>query len=155
MKVRDKLIQLYKKLEVDTDLTYFSNRKLLQKLTYLVEVFGIDLGFRFGWYVHGPYDKNLTTVLYDDNPQASGRKVDDVFHNEDEKINRLKEFLDRDITSSRTLELIVSLHYLNHLGKKQGLSDKAIINKLIELKPRFTEDEANYYLKRIYIFFKE
>jgi uncharacterized protein YwgA len=152
MRVKDKLDQLYGKLDVDPSLTTFSNRKLLQKLTYLIEVFGIDLGFRFSWYVHGPYDRNLTTVLYDDSPEASGRNIDDI-PDEDKKLNSLKKFLGRDITSSRTLELIVSLHYLNHLGKKDGLTDSAIIDRLVELKPQFTKDEAKYYLKKIHEFF--
>ena len=138
---------------MDPHLDTFANRKILQKLTYLIEVSGIDLRFRFGWYIHGPYDKNLTAVLYDNDKEESSRDVQDVYPDEDKKLTKLKKFLGRDITSSRNLELIVSLHYLNHLGKKTGLSDKEVIDNLLELKPRFTREESEYYLKRIKEFF--
>lgn len=149
MRKREKLIQLFEKLEVDPSLDSFANRKLLQKLTYLIEVFGIDLGFRFSWYLHGPYDRNLTAVLYDDRGGESEIEIQDQFPQEDEKLAKLKKFLGRDIYSSRTLELIVSLHYLNHVGKKSGMCDDEIVSELLHLKPHFTREEATYYLKRI------
>lgn len=153
MRVHDKLDQLYEKLKVDPHLDTFANRKLLQKLTYLIEVSGIDLGFRFSWYIHGPYDKKLTAVLYDDNNEESNRDVPAAYPEEVKKLAKLKKFLGRDITSSRNLELIVSLHYLNYLGKKTGMSDKEVIDHLLKLKPRFTSEESKYYLKRIKEFF--
>lgn len=150
MKVRDKLISLFDDLGVKHDLKSFENRKQLQKLTYLIEVFGIDLKFRFSWYVYGPYDKKLTAVLYDDTPESSGREVKSVYPNEQKSLNKLKDFLGSDINSSRNLELIVSLHYIIQVGKKSNLvEDTKIIKQLLELKPQFNESEAKYYLKRI------
>lgn len=148
MEVLKKLAQLFEKLDVNPSLETFANRKLLQKLTYLIEVFGIDFGFRFSWYLHGPYDRGLTAVLYGDFGESQ-REVQDDFPKEDEKLEKLKKFLGSDIHSSRTLELIVSLHYLNHIGKKSGMCDDEIINQLLYLKSHFTKDEAKYYLKRI------
>lgn len=150
--VKSKLNEIYRELEVNTDLSSFSNRKLLQKLTYLIEVFGINLGFKFSWYVHGPYDRHLTSVLYDDSPEESNRSVSEN-SNQSQCLKNLKEFLGNDITSSRNLELIVSLHYLNHIGKKDNLSDNEIITKLLKLKPQFSREESLYYLKRIHQFF--
>ncbi|MGQ0791479.1 MAG: hypothetical protein ACT4NJ_04545, partial [Nitrosopumilaceae archaeon] len=75
MKVREKLFQLCNKLGVEPDISTFSKRKQIQKLTYLLEVFGFDLGFKFSWYVHGPYDSRLTSVLYNDDPQELNREV--------------------------------------------------------------------------------
>ena len=40
-------------------------RMKLQPIIYLIEAFGIDLGFRFNWFLHGPYDIHLTRRLYD------------------------------------------------------------------------------------------
>jgi len=141
MKVRDKLIQLYEGLGITPSLRNFSSRKQLQKLTYLIEAFGIFLGFRFSWYLHGPYDRKLTAVLYDDNRDESDRDVLNTFPNEKKILKKIKEFLGRDIHSSRTLELIVSLHYLDYIGQKQKMSDDQIIDRLIELKPQYTKDE--------------
>lgn len=152
MKVREKLLQLFNNLGVEPRLDNFSSRKQLQKLTYLVEAFGIFLGFKFSWYLHGPYDRRLTAVLYDDNREESDRNVDDKYPNEEEITKKLKEFLGRDIHSSKTLELIVSLHYLDYLRRRQNLTDDKIIEQLISLKPQYTKDEARYYLKRIHKF---
>lgn len=155
MKVRKKLLQLYGDLGVEPHLDNFVSRKQLQKLTYLIEAFGIFLGFKFSWYLHGPYDRRLTAVLYDDNREESNRNVDDKYQNEEKIIKKLKEFLGRDIYSSRTLELIVSLHYLDYLGRRQNMKDEGIIDQLISLKPQYTKEESRYYLKRIHEFMYE
>jgi uncharacterized protein YwgA len=153
MRVEDKLGELFDKLHVDSSMETFANRKLLQKLTYMIEAFGIDLGFRFSWYVHGPYDKRLTSVLYQDGTNESDRPVPDKYLDEEAKLKNLQDFLDKDIKSSRTMELIVSLHYLQRLSQKTPRSDDEIIENLLNLKPHFEEHEAKYYLKRIKQFF--
>lgn len=153
MEVHQKLVQLYKELGVEPHLDTFASRKQLQKLTYLIEAFGIFLGFQFSWYLHGPYDRKLTAVLYgDDDGKESARQVPDTYPNESEIIKKLKEFLGRDVHFSRTLELIVSLHYLDYLGRRQNMKDDEIIDQLVSLKPQYTKDEARHYLKRIHQF---
>ena len=150
MKIGDKLNSLYDQLGVKHDLESFDNRKQLQKLTYLIEVFGINLGFKFHWYIHGPYDKKLTAVLYHDEDEVQQEEVKDDFPNEKNILSNLKEFLGSDIQSSRNLELIVSLHYIREVGKNDGLTeDKKVINQLVKLKPQFNESETGFYLKRI------
>lgn len=149
MQVRDKIHQLCKEMGVEPNIESFSGRKQMQKLTYLFEAFGIDLGFRFSWYVHGPYDSRLTRVLYDDDPGYSGRQVQDKFEKEEEKLRALKKFLGRDVHSSRVLELISSLHYLLLVAQPKKVDNDTIINNLLDLKPQFSEGEARYYLKKI------
>lgn len=39
-------------------------RKTLQKGVYLGQVAGVDLGYRFNWYVMGPYSPTLTRDYY-------------------------------------------------------------------------------------------
>ena len=149
LEVRKKIHQLCEEMGVEPDLNSFSGRKQLQKLTYLFEAFGLDLGFRFSWYVHGPYDKQLTRVLYDDDPKDSGRQVPDKFENEEETLRELKKFLGRDAYSSRVLELISSLHYLLLVAQSKKVDGDTIINNLLDLKPQFSEGEARYYLNKI------
>lgn len=38
----------------------FSERLKYQKMVYLMQLFGIDLGYRFEWYLRGPYCTELT-----------------------------------------------------------------------------------------------
>lgn len=150
MIVREKIFQLCNEVGVEPDLSTFPKRKQLQKLTYLFQAFGMDLNFNFSWYIHGPYDSSLTKVLYDNNnKETSERKVPDTFENEKQKLNELKIFLGRDIQSSRALELIASLHYIVNNIKNDEQSDQEIVDKLLELKPQFSEGETRFYLKKI------
>ena len=146
--VSQKLEQIFHDLGVEQNIDTFSERKRLQKLTYLIEVFGIDLGFKFSWYLHGPYNKNLTKVLYREQ-EAMDRPVQERFEREEEKINLLREFLGREIHSGRDLELIVSLHYLLTLARKGEEEDESAIERLRELKPFFSREEIDYQYRRI------
>ena len=44
--------------------TPYTSKKILQKLIYIMEMFGLDFGFRFKWYTYGPYSQHLTEMLY-------------------------------------------------------------------------------------------
>lgn len=149
MQLRKKLFQLCESMDVHPDMSTFSGRKQLQKLVYLFEAFGIDLGFRFSWYVHGPYDSSLTRILYNDSKEESNRIVPDEFKQESKKLKELKKFLGRDVHSSRALELIGSLHYLLVVANNKKADDDAVVNQLLDLKPQFNEGETRFYLKKI------
>lgn len=58
-----RLIVLHRFVEalgVDGDIGSFENRKRLQKAVYLGQLSGVDLGYRYGWYIKGPYSTDLT-----------------------------------------------------------------------------------------------
>ncbi|MGL4554157.1 MAG: hypothetical protein ACRC33_23585 [Gemmataceae bacterium] len=38
----------------------FPSRLTLQKTVYLIQAAGVDLDYRFRWYLHGPYSSGLT-----------------------------------------------------------------------------------------------
>ena len=38
----------------------FENRLILQKTIYLLQSFGVNLGYSFQWYIHGTYCPDLT-----------------------------------------------------------------------------------------------
>ena len=42
------------------DLSTFQKRLALQKKIYLVQISGLDLRYRYNWYLHGPYCPSLT-----------------------------------------------------------------------------------------------
>jgi uncharacterized protein YwgA len=41
------------------------DRKRVQKAIYVGQLSGVDLGYRFGWYLMGPYSPALTRDYYD------------------------------------------------------------------------------------------
>jgi uncharacterized protein YwgA len=47
-------------LGVPTKVDTFRDRKLVQKAVYVAKAAGVDLGYAYGWYVHGPYSPALT-----------------------------------------------------------------------------------------------
>lgn len=58
-------------LGVNSDVSEFDSRLILQKTVYLLQAAGIHLGYPFNWYLRGPYSPALTRDLYD---QASNRE---------------------------------------------------------------------------------
>ena len=42
----------------------FEERLRLQKVVYLLQAFGVKLGYGFGWYKYGPYSQNLVNDAY-------------------------------------------------------------------------------------------
>lgn len=51
-------------LGVGADISTKSRRKTVQKAVYLVQAAGVDLGYRYNWYVMGPYSPALTRDYY-------------------------------------------------------------------------------------------
>jgi uncharacterized protein YwgA len=46
------------------DISSIDARKRFQKAVYLGQVAGVDLGYRYGWYVRGPYSPPLANHYY-------------------------------------------------------------------------------------------
>lgn len=52
-------------LGVPSDIDSLVDRKRVQKAVYLGQALGeVNLGYRFGWYVHGPYSPPLAKDYY-------------------------------------------------------------------------------------------
>ena len=46
------------------NLDTFSQRFNIQKRVYLIQLMGYDLGYRYGWYIRGPYCRELTADAF-------------------------------------------------------------------------------------------
>ena len=51
-------------LRIPADIDTVAERKRVQKAVYLGQLSGVDLGYRFGWYIMGPYSPPLTRDYY-------------------------------------------------------------------------------------------
>ena len=51
-------------LGIDFDITTIDDRKRVQKAVYLGQLSGVDFGYRFGWYIRGPYSTSLTNDYF-------------------------------------------------------------------------------------------
>ena len=132
-------------IEIDT----FEKRKILQKKIYLLQLTGVDLDYRYNWYLQGPYCPSLAHTAFNLREEI---KYDDEFNKYELNSKTKSKFdtLDRivslpDILETNEpewLELLASLHYLKHIaywaGKDNPEFDE-VFEKLKESKPHFTD----------------
>jgi uncharacterized protein YwgA len=118
----------------------FTERKQLQKLGFLLQSFGFDIPFQFGWYIHGPYSSGLTRMLYEIVETASG-DTEPLTQLERDRLEQFKKFLGDDLRDSDKLELLASIHYLRARAREVGSPDNDVLSILKEKKPYFTDEE--------------
>ena len=74
----------------------YEGRIALQRTVCILQAFGVDLGYRFGWYLHGPYCKALFRDGHEAGMVAGGLPEAGVsFEGEEtqERYERFKEFM--------------------------------------------------------------
>jgi hypothetical protein len=112
-----------KELGAQATLKTFDDRLILQKTVYLVQQFGIPLGYSFSWYLRGPYSRDLTADAFAefDNPLPDGWCLDE---GQIATLNRVKPLID-DIRSrpdaARELEKLASVLFV--IKTNQGSVD--------------------------------
>ena len=149
---KSKMLACLEYLGIQPSMESFDDRKRMQKITYLLPIFGVDIGLdmnSYSWYLHGPYSPELTETLFDivEDPQKitiSKLTKEDVI-----RIDKLKNLLGKDIESVDLLEFLVSLHFLMWKAKDYGLEIDEVVDILKEKKPYFTDNEIKYALGKI------
>jgi len=140
MTSKGKLVECLKILGIDLRIETFIERKLIQKIVYLLQVFGVDFGFYYDWYLHGPYSPGLTRILYDI-VQSGSFPHKELSGLEIARIDKLKSFLGDQIRSPDRLELLVSIHYLQGRAEAIGASDQEVMKLIKKLKPYYSDKE--------------
>ncbi|RYD02611.1 hypothetical protein N752_25115 [Desulforamulus aquiferis] len=138
------------RLGLNLSMDTFSNRLDLQKSFYLMQVFGVDLGFRFGWYLRGPYCSELTKTAFELKEEADiisniqgqlPQYVESRIENYRHWISSTKP---EHISPIAWKELLGSLHYLKHIAYlPNGKSKEAVCTELKERKSWYSEDDIN------------
>lgn len=112
-------------LGIDSNINTVDDRKRVQKAVYLGQIARVDLGYRFGWYLRGPYSPGLTRDYYaladsdgTDDIDTQGRVLKPELR---ERLRKIRPLLDvpSDVTLSQEdwLELLASLHFLRSVSK--------------------------------------
>ena len=130
----DKLLACFSELGLELNIDTFTQRKKLQKLTYLLQKFCVEMEFSYSWYLHGPYSPQLTHVLFD---SANKTQPSKLSKQEMDRVKTLKANLGANLESTDFLELIVSLHFIKSLMPSASLNE--ITQILRQKKPFFTE----------------
>ena len=153
MEARQVVLKLFlDALGIPANIDTVNDRKKVQKAVYLGQLTGIDLGYRFGWYLKGPYSPSLTRDYFDlEEAIASGDRDHEDKELEKIVIKKLKKVVpimkhgpEVHLSQEDWLELVASVHFLLQV---RGLSNKDTLTTLKTEKPKlvkhFNEAEAS------------
>jgi uncharacterized protein YwgA len=118
----------------------FQDRLRLQKTVYLLQAFGIYLGYNFNWYLYGPYSPALARDAFKVMPLSS-RFGPQAFSDgaTEERFRSFVEFLGGQKNDPQWLELVASLHMLNRLYGGKG--KEVIFRKMAQKQPYLSEEK--------------
>lgn len=108
----------------DLNLQSFQNRLKYQKKIYLLQLFGLDLGYRYNWHIHGPYCPSLTSDLFTLKEEVEVEKERDYenyklkenFKRKTDQVKKLWRKKPDSVNDALWVELLASLHYLKHIA---------------------------------------
>jgi uncharacterized protein YwgA len=131
-------------LGIQDDIKTVDDRKRVQKAVYLGQLSGVDLGYRFSWYLMGPYSPALTRDYFSlAEAVGSGEKdyEDKELHGQIKKrLKKVKPLMNKPmsvkLSQENWLELVASLHYLLRVSK---YSKKETLRTLEEKKPHLSK----------------
>lgn len=121
----------------EINIATLSERKALQKALYLGQLCGVDLGYRYGWYIRGPYSTELARDYYrlaealeDGDDEYKERKLNDIVKAKLKSIRPLLNVpegvqLDR----ASWLELLASWHFLRTVNKKSEADASQVMQR--------------------------
>lgn len=121
-------------LGIPDEIATLDDRKRVQKAVYLGQVAGIDLGYRFGWYLLGPYSPQLARDYFALaearalGESTRGAKLDRSVVSVLRRIQPLlTEHANCDLKQEDWLELVASVHYLRTVSSfDQGKARKVL-----------------------------
>ncbi len=142
MEMKLVLLKLFlDKLGISSEIDTFEKRKTIQKAVYLGQLTDVDLSYRFGWYLKGPYSPSLAEDYYH---LADELEIDDKGYEEYQLKKSLSDRLEEvlpllekpkefKLKEVDWLELVASYRYLRRVSK---LSDARADEILKEEKPK-------------------
>lgn len=122
----DILAGLLKNFYDSFNMNSFSNRLKLQKMIYLMQAHGLNIGYSYGLYLYGPYSKELARDGFAMPDIKTVPKV--VFEKPEDAANfkKFKALIDSKKNDDTWLEIASSIHILKKLEK----SDSEVINMI-------------------------
>ena len=111
-------------LGINSTIETIDDRKRVQKAVYLGQLSGLDLGYRFGWYLMGPYCPSLTSDYY---ALKNSLELDDheyeqyvLKDTQKAKIQKIKNVFPVPagcpLSQENWLELVASYHFLRKIS---------------------------------------
>lgn len=131
---------VFKSLNVEKDT--FDQRLLSQKKVFLLQELGVDIGYSYNWYIHGPYSPNLATYIYNTLDLLNSQDFSNYSVSEtvQEKINLVNAFADSkpdSLSEPSWYELLASVLFIKKRWKP-AVEDE--FGTLVKYKPQFTRE---------------
>lgn len=157
MEARQIVLKLFlDTLGIPSGIETVNDRKRVQKAVYLGQLPGVDLGYRFGWYLKGPYSPSLTKDYFNlEEAIDSGDRDHEKKELEKSVVRKLKKILPLmqpaegvPLSQEDWLELVSSVHFLRIV---QGNSNKDTLATLKREKPKLVKyfDKAENALREV------
>ena len=130
--------------DLEFSMADFEHRLRIQKFVYLLQAFGVYLGYDYSWYLHGPYCTRLATVGY-----ALGSIYDMVPYDKDmvfvnpavqERFEGFRRFIRGRENDGDFLEIAASLHVLR---RTSGMRRADIVERVAAKRDRFSRDRCD------------
>jgi uncharacterized protein YwgA len=120
----------------------------MQKAVYLAQAAGVNLGYYYHWYLHGPYSPSLTRDEYAiamdisaDMDESEGWKLDGQSSKRLEEIRDLFAEPKREKLAEK-LELLASVHFLIDRKQVSKVDTRRITATLERFNKDFSEENV-------------
>lgn len=94
---------------------------MIRRRIFLTRLTGLGLGFQFGWYVHGPRNRELTADAFSlkgrmelDDDESKGRRLSMTAAELAARDKGIRANRPPSVLGNDGLELLASWHYLRH-----------------------------------------
>lgn len=137
-------------LGLDPTIRTVRERKAVQKAIYLGQAAGVDLGYRYNWYIMGPYSPGLTRDYFalDEALNAGDKSAEgyELQATAKAQVGSVKPLMDVpegvDLNQSEWLELLASVHFLIKRRRLNLPGAKELLQKQKPHVAPFTEKAA-------------
>lgn len=120
-----------------SDVSTLDARKAVQKTVYLCQRAGVDLGYRFGWYLLGPYSADLASDYYaldieqkaNDNFRTEGTLTPAAALTLASLRDKLEPARPPELMQPEWLELLASVDFLLNVAKLVDTEAREIVQR--------------------------
>jgi len=125
----------------DIDIKTFDDRKKLQKTVYFLQKMGLNMGYKFGWYIHGPYSSDLTKdafEYYSQKETLDTTESPEILPFEKEILEKITKFFGNSKDDPDMLEILASLDFIHntaYIPDVEEMNKDVVLTQLKKLKP--------------------
>lgn len=126
----------------DFEMDTFDGRLKLQKTVYLLQAFGVNMGYHFNWYKRGPYSPDLTRDGFEVSKDKKHMAYMPVKFRDDDtlaKYDNFKKFIADQKDNADSLEIAASLCYRRN---EDGMSTDMALDLTENKMERFNREDC-------------